>query len=334
MSPRAAIIFNAPEKDRYTALGEQKAVKGVLVEVKAVHDALEKLGYTVEKVSLLSPLEKAREIIAQLKTDVVFNLFEGFAGRPETEATVAGILAQVGFSYTGCAAPALELALDKAKAKTILQKFGIPTPDFQVLVPENINQFRLKLPCIVKPAAEDASHGVTEQSIVNDLTSLEVQVRFVTESYGKALIEEFIDGREFNVTVMGNNQPEVFPISEIVYTLPEGYPRILTFEAKWEPDSLYFKSSMPVCPAQIDESIRHQINNAASAAFKALGCSGYARVDFRMGNDGVPQVIEVNPNPDLSPGYGVALQSRVAGMSYARMIEKIIRLAMERVNAN
>jgi D-alanine-D-alanine ligase len=331
MSPRVAIIYNAPEQDRYSVMGEQKAVLGVLVEVKAVHDGLNRLSYSVERVPLSPPLERVKEILSQLKADVVFNLFEGFAGSPETEYTVATMLSELGLPYTGCPAIALSLALDKSRTKAILQTNALPTPAFQVLDPDNIVTFNLKFPCIVKPASEDASHGVTENSVVNDFMHLEAQVKHISERYGgHALVEEYVDGREFNVTVMGNDQPVVFPISEIVYTLPADKPRILTFEAKWEPESLYFKSSAPVCPANIDETIRHKISVPAAKAFTLLGCQGYARVDFRMGSDNVPQIIEVNPNPDLSPGYGVALQSKIAGMSYARMIERIMQLAMER----
>jgi D-alanine-D-alanine ligase len=312
-------------------MGEEKAILGVLVEVKAVHDGLNKLGYTVEHVPLSPPLDKVREVLSNLKVDAVFNLFEGFAGSPETEISVAAMLSELGFPYTGCPPSALALALDKSRTKAILQAIGLPTPAFQVLNPENISHFQLRLPCIVKPASEDASHGVTENSVVNDIANLVIQVKHISELYGgQALVEEYIDGREFNVTVMGNDQPIVFPISEIVYTLPVGKPRILTFEAKWEPSSLYFKSSAPVCPADIDETIRQGIAVPAAKAFTLLGCQGYARVDFRMGTDQVPQIIEVNPNPDLSPGYGVALQSKVAGLSYAKMIERIMQFAMER----
>lgn len=331
MSPRVAIIHNAPERDRYSAMGEEKAVLGVLVEVKAVHDGLAKLGYTVERVPLSPPLEKVHEVLRTLRVDAVFNLFEGFAGSPETEIAVAAMLSELGLPYTGCPAPALALALDKSRAKAVLQSHGLPTPAFQVLHPGNLGLFNLRLPCIVKPASEDASHGVTENSVVQDVAGLVVQVSYISERYGgQALVEEYIDGREFNVTVMGNDRPEVFPISEIVYTLPVGKPRILTFEAKWEPGSLYFKSSAPVCPADIDETVRQGIAVPAAKAFTLLGCQGYARVDFRMGNGQAPQIIEINPNPDLSPGYGVALQSKVAGLTYAKMIERIMQFAMER----
>lgn len=331
MSLRVSVIFNEPADDRYTAIGEQKAVRGVLVAVKAVHRALAKLGHTVDLVPLSPPLDGVGEKVRHLETDLVFNLFEGFAGRPETEAAVAGFLSESGLPYTGCSAEALSLALDKARAKAVLAANGLSTPQFQVLTPQTLSSFALPFPCIVKPVAEDASHGLSVDSVVTDIAGLEAQVNRITERYdGRALVEEYIEGREFNATVLGNDDPVVLPVTEIEYTLPEGMPRILTFSAKWEPKSLYFRSSTPVCPAAIDDATRENIVRAALSAFKVLGCAGYARVDFRQGAEGKPQIIEVNPNPDLSPGYGAALQAQRAGMSYQDLIGRIVGLAAER----
>jgi D-alanine-D-alanine ligase len=331
VSPKAAIVYNEPVEDRYTALGEQKAVQGVLVEVKAVEQALVRLGYAVERLPISPPLESVKDRLRQLTTDIVFNLFEGFAGRPETEATMANLLHELGFAYTGCSGSSLSLALDKSKTKEILQNGGLATPAFRVVTSGTEYPLGLSFPCIVKPLAEDASHGLSEESVVSDYATLQKQVNHISDLYdGKALVEEYIDGREFNATVLGNDRPVVLPVSEIVYTLPPGRPRILTFSAKWEPTSLYFKSSMPVCPAEIDDETRKRITKAALSAFNLLGCCGYARADFRMGAEGIPLVIEVNPNPDLSPGYGAALQARTAGISYPQLIGRIVQLALER----
>jgi D-alanine-D-alanine ligase len=331
VSPQAVIVYNEPTDDRYTILGEEKAIQGVLDEVKAVDQALVRLGYTVQRIPLLPPLEKVEDTLRQIKTDIVFNLFEGFAGRPETEAVVADFLAELGFAYTGCPGNVLSIALDKSKTKEILQHGGLATPAYRVMTPETISVDGLNFPCIVKPVAEDASHGMSIESVVVDYTALEKQVKHISEQYdGRALVEEYIDGRELNATVLGNENPVVLPIAEIVYTLPEGMPRILTFEAKWEPKTLYFKSSAPLCPAVIDEEAKQRISTAALKAFILLKCRGYVRVDFRMSKDGIPYIIEVNPNPDLSPGYGAARQARTAGMSYPQLIERIIQLALER----
>jgi D-alanine-D-alanine ligase len=272
-----------------------------------------------------------RKKLEELKTDLVFNLFEGFDGYPETEAVVAGMLSELGLVYTGCPAEALSLALDKARTKVLLEAHGLATPRYQVLTPETLDKFHLELPCIVKPCAEDASHGLSEDSVVTDFASLSREVSQISQLFdGRALVEEFIDGRELNITVLGNKELVALPITEIVYSLPVGMPKILTFSAKWEPDTLYFKSSLPNCPAEIDDETYQRITQAALDAFKLLDCTGYARVDFRMGSDGIPKIIDINPNPDLSPDYGMALQARTAGMDYTQLVERIVQLALER----
>jgi len=330
--PSVVIVYNEPGQDRYSALGEQKAVLGVLDEVKAVNAALIKLGSPAVRMGLAPPLEQVQERLAAISPDwVVFNLFEGFEGRPETEAAVAGMLAELGLAYTGCPPAALALALDKAKTKAILEANALPTPRFQVMTPDSVPAFQLRYPCIVKPVAEDASHGLSEDSVVANAAALEKQVRKISEQYsGHALVEEFLDGREYNITVLGNREPFALPSSEIVFTLAPGRPRILTFWAKWEPRSAYYKSSAPVCPADVDDLTRQRIATSAVAAYKLLGCAGYARVDFRASADGIPQIIEVNPNPDLTPGYGVAMQAEAAGMSYPQVIDRILEFALER----
>ena len=191
--------------------------------------------------------------------------------------------------------------------------------------------FRLKLPCIVKPCNEDASHGITADSVVNDVSGLQERVKAVYDSYGaQVLVEEFISGREFNATVIGNNRPEVLPPSEIVYTLPPAMPPLLTFEAKWEPDSVYYKNTQVVCPAKITGGERESIRKTALTTFRLLDCTGYARIDMRMDSDCKINVIEVNPNPDISPGAGVALQAAAAGMNYEKLVDRIIKLASDR----
>jgi D-alanine-D-alanine ligase len=324
---RVAIVYNQPLKSRYDELGERAAVSGVLEAVEAVNDALLALGYGVVKVPLSPPLARARQRLAALEDDLVFNLFEGFAGHPETEAEIAEILSALKVPFTGCPAGALKLALDKAKTKTALKSAGISTPDFQLLRPETLSSFNLSYPCIVKPRREDASHGLASDNVVSDFASLEKQVTAVSRYYGgQALVEHFIDGREFNVSVLGG---AVLPVSEIDYSLPKGVPRLLTFAAKWQPDSDYFQGTKVVCPAEITEKERGAIARTALKVFGLLGCRGYARVDMRWDGVGRLNVIEVNPNPDISPGSGSVRQAEAAGMSYARFIERVVELALD-----
>ena len=330
MCARVALVYNKPEADRYGAVGEESAEFGVLEAVAAVEKSLHELQHEVTLVPLVPPPSTIRSIIASLSVDLIFNLFEGFSGSPETEALLPDIADELKIPYTGCPGRVLRLALDKASAKAILKANGIRTPDFQVLNPQNINEFHLKYPCIVKPRAEDASHGISDKSVVNDFESLKRQVEAMTSTYGAdALVEEFIDGREFNASGMGNKKCIVLPPSEMVYHLPEGLPRVLTFDAKWKEDSPYFSGTSAVCPADITPAQKSVIAKVVLRVYRLFGCRCYTRVDMRMDFEGKIHVIEVNPNPDISPGTGAARQSAAAGMSYTEFVRRIIKLAVE-----
>ena len=330
MHLKIAITFNEPIRDRYGDMGESKAVASVLEEVRPVHRALTELGYSVVKIPLRPPLELVEEKLRALEADLVFNLFEGFEGRPETEAMVADILCGLGIPFTGNPPSTLSLALDKAKAKAVLESDGVRTPKYQSLSPESLHLFHLNFPCIVKPLGEDASHGLSEESVVHNLDQLEKQVTKISQLFeGGTLVEEFLEGREFNVTVLGNKEPITLPVAEMVYYLPPELPKLLTFAAKWHEESLYYKGTRATCPAEIGEQEREQISQTALTAFKLLGCRGYARVDMRLDAEEVPNVLEVNPNPDISPGYGAARQAKAAGLTYSQLIEKIVMFALE-----
>lgn len=327
---RVAIVYNEPERDRYSAMGEEKAVLGVLEEVTSVQKALEELEYSPFQVPLAPPLAKCRDRLRAIEADLIFNLFEGFAGSPETEAELAGFLAELGIPFTGCPAPALALALDKPRTKDLLLKAGIRTPAYQLLTPAALSSFRLRFPCIVKPGGEDASHGLTESSVVSDFASLKGEVERVSRLFGgRALVEEFIDGREFNATVLGSGE-YVLPAAEIIYTVPPSKPRILTFASKWEPQDIYFHNTNSRCPADISDELEEQITDTARAAFQLIIPGGYARVDMRLDSRERVNVLEINPNPDISPGAGAARQARAAGLTYPQFIQKICRIARER----
>jgi D-alanine-D-alanine ligase len=330
MRMRVAVVYNKPQPSRYDATGEQQSVLGVLEAVKAVHQALVELEFDVTLVPLVPPLEQVEKDLRNLKRDLVFNLFEGFCGEPETEAIVPDILSRIGIPFTGSPGPALKLAVDKAKTKAILQDAGIKTPKFQVLNPETVHTFQLDYPCIVKPCCEDASNGLSAGSVVHDFPALERQVGFVSDAYGgNAIVEKFIPGREFNATVLGNSEFTVLPVSEIVYSLPSGIPEILTFAAKWEPDSPYYEGTKPVCPAEIEDEEHRHIVETTTTVYRLLGCQGYARADLRLDHEGELNVVEVNPNPDISPEAGAARQAAAAGMTYTQFIAKLVQLGLD-----
>jgi D-alanine-D-alanine ligase len=165
--------------------------------------------------------------------------------------------------------------------------------------------------------------------VVHNLPALEKQLAKICALFGgQALVEEFVDGREFNTTVIGWRRLIIPAISEIVYTLPPDKPRLLTFESKWQEDSLYYKNTRNVCPGPITAAEAARIGRIARAAFRLTGCKGYARVDFRQNRRGQFLVLEVNPNPDITPGAGASLQMAAGGLSYTRFIEKVIKIAL------
>lgn len=330
MQLKVALIYNDPQPDRYGALGESKAELGVLDEVKAVSQALDELHYEYVLIPLRPPLASVKRALQLIKADAVFNLFEGFDGRPETESQVAEMLAELKLPFTGCPAPALALALDKAETKKLLSEAGISTPRYRILTAAETGDFDLAFPCLVKPVSEDASHGLAEDSVVHNPTGLKKQVEKVCAAFGgQALVEEFLNGREFNTVVIGNERLTIPAVSEIVYTLPPDKPRILTFASKWDEDSLYYKNTQAHCPAEITAAERARIVKLAKAAFRITGCRGYARVDFREGRPGRFYVLEVNPNPDITPGAGASLQIAAAGLTYSQFIDRILHLALQ-----
>jgi D-alanine-D-alanine ligase len=330
MCAKVAIVYNQPESSRYADMGEGAAIAGVLEEVDAVEKALGELGYDCFRVPLSPPLNRVRDIINSVKADLVFNLFEGFDGQPDTEAIIAEMLSETSLPYTGCPADAIRLCIDKVRVKDILAANGVKTPRYLLVSGKPLPSFDLTFPCIVKTRSEHASHGMSEDSVVHNIRQLEIQTAKVSCLFGgDALVEEYVDGKEINALAMGKSKVEVFPISEIIFNLPEGKPRILTYASKWDPENEYYDCSYRQCPAEVEEEVRSSVVNTVLSVFHSCIRSGYARVDFRQDAQGNLKVIDVNPNPDISPEVGAAYQAEVSGLSYNQFIERIISIALE-----
>lgn len=262
---------------------------------------------------------------------LIFNLCESFRNRTYLEPYIISVFEHLGFRYTGSDRRTLANCLNKARAKEMLQAYGIPTAAFQLFTPLTVQQRHLEFPLFVKPVSEDASIGITTDSVVHDDRALRRQVRFIWDTYHEpALAEEFIDGREFNVTVLGNESPRVLPLSEINFRhIPNPFARIVSYRAKWVPTSDEYLKTPPTCPARVSESLKARIEDVARRAYLAMGLRDYGRVDIRV-RAGIPYVLEVNPNADLAPDAGIARAARTAGMSYADLADEIVRLAARR----
>jgi D-alanine-D-alanine ligase len=240
----------------------------------------------------------------------------------------------LGFDFTGNLPASLGNCLNKAKAKTILRSYGINTPASSIIKLEQSEKFdsgnfQLNFPVILKLLNEDASIGISELSVVNDFDSLNNHIQFLQSTYKQdVLVEEYIDGRELNIAVLGDR---TLPVSEIKFDgLPIGLPKIVTYDGKWIADSIYYENTKPSCPAVLDPDLKNSIEKTALLAFHAMDCRDYARVDVRLNKENIPFVIEVNPNPDISMDSGFARAATAADISYSNLLFTIAGFALAR----
>jgi len=267
--------------------------------------------------------------------DVIFNLADdGFYDDPRLEPHVAALYDILKIPYTGNNYFTLALCQNKARTKEILTYNYILTPKWQLFSNSNrkLNS-ELRFPLIVKPVREDGSVGIKERSVVKNEEELKEQVEHILDIYQQeALVEEFIDGREFNVGIIGNKKLTVLPIAEIDFSeLPPNIPKVVSYRAKWVKQSIVFKKTPVICPAKIDEKLQKDLEEAAKKCYKIFGCRGYARVDIRYDeNKKKIYVLEINPNPDISEDGGLAREAKVGGLSYDNLILKIIDLAFKK----
>jgi D-alanine-D-alanine ligase len=267
--------------------------------------------------------------------DVVFNLCESLSGDARFEPLLPLLLEHAGVAYTGSPPLTLGLALHKNKAKGVLRAAGVPTPDAVCLQTGDVSAVTLPFPLIVKPSREDASTGISAQSVVHERADLERQVRAVLARYRQpALVERYIEGREIYVSMLGRRGAAVdlLPLHEIDFSeMPAGRPRIVSFAAKWDESSVEYRGTKPVRCAGLPGDVAAQIAVVARAAWAAMELRDYGRLDIRLAADGTPYVIDVNPNCDLSESAGgFARAGRAAGLGYDEVVRRIVDLAFQR----
>jgi len=296
--------------------------------------ALRSLGHRVRSVGVDDRLEPLRLVLDEFRPQVVFNLLEGFAGRPELDAHVVSHLELLGLPYTGCHPRGLVLARDKALAKILLQQAGLRTPAFQVFRPrQRIRRpAHLQWPLLVKSRVEESSIGIAQASLVRSEAALEARVRFIHECVDSdALVEEYIEGRELSQGVLGHRRPAVFPAWELRFgALPAGAARIATARVKHDPahqrrNGITTGRARGLSPGQ-----RAQIERTSRRVYEVLGLSGYARIDYRLARDGTLHVLEANPNPDIASTEEFAEGAAAHGLSYEALIQRVLELALAR----
>lgn len=306
--------------------------------IAAVERALHRAGHVTRlEADAEFPLK-----LSQARPDIVFNIAEGLHG-PNREAHVPAICEFLDVRYTGSDPLALGLALDKRRAKEAFLARGVPTPEYVVIGdvgaerPWHDAVASVPLPAVVKPLFEGSSKGIPERALCHTAEAVEARAAEILGEYGQpALVERFLPGREFTCAILGNGAAaRVLPIVEIVFeALPDGAAPIYGYEAKWVWDTPDAPLEIFRCPADLNPGLAAGIERAALAAYHALGCRDWARVDLRLDEHGTPHVLEINPLPGILPDPSqnscFPKAARAAGMSYDDLILRVLHIALER----
>lgn len=294
--------------------------------------ALKQLGHEVRTLGIW---DEASPIIDEIKAnppDVVFNLTEHFNEVSAYDRNVAGLLEMIGVPYTGSSPTGLTLCKNKGMAKELLAYHKIRVANFAIYSPGATikRPSRLKFPLFIKPAEDEASYGISLDSFVENDDSFEERIRFIHERMNQpALAEEFIEGREIYVSLLGNDSLRVFPFREVIFTqVPDDQPKFSTFKAKW--DDAYRKrwGIQNVFAEPFPNGTNQRIAKICKAVYRALRIRGYGRIDLRVTPAGEIVVLEANPNPNLDRDDEFAQSASKAGVSFPRLVQRIVKLAL------
>jgi D-alanine-D-alanine ligase len=293
--------------------------------------ALASAGYDAHVIGVDGDLVSLRTQLDELEPDCAFNLCESLAGDARLESAVPLLLELLGVPFTGSPPEVLSFALRKDRVKQRLEAAGIPTPAGRVLAQPG-DPCDLPFPLIAKPVREDGSVGISNASVVRTRAELDRAVESVVTRFRQpCLVEEYVDGREFNVAMLGHPTPRVLPLSEIDFTgLPEGAPRIVSYDAKWTSGSVDDIGTVPVLHPSLPTAIAARVRRVAADAFRAVGVRDYGRVDVRLASSGVPYVVDVNPNCDLSPHAGMARAAAGVGIDFTALCGLLVRYGLRR----
>ena len=299
-------------------------------------DTLGRLGHEVRPVEVDTRVEPLVSALRQWEPDLIVNIAESFQGKSSLESNVAALLNLMGMRYTGSSPAGLILAGDKILAKKMLTFHGITTPRFATIYRGALDWAEeLHFPVIVKPPQEDASVGLTSASVVHDLKQLLEQMDALQSEFEQpVLVEEFIEGREFYVGVLGNANARALPVIELDFSkFPKDRPRMASWEAKWGDDAgggAEFEGTTSIFPDDLSEELTERLHKVAVDAFHALRLRDYGRIDLRVNEAGHIFVIEVNPNCYLERESEFARAAGRGGMDYDALIERIVELAAAR----
>lgn len=299
-------------------------------ETERLADAMGAVGHPVTLVPIESPDVAQAFSRFDPSSCVVLNWCEELPGVPHSEARAAAAIEALGFVYTGATPEVLELSEDKRRVKERLVRHRVPTPEGKVFAsPDEVDWARF--PAIVKPANEHCSLGMTPESVVTTPDELRDRVARVARRFKEpALVEDFIDGREFHVSLWGNGRITMLPPAEMDFSdFTDFHDRLCTYDAKFTPDSVHYKRIHTLLPAPLSDAELAELDRVAKAAYRAIGCRDYARIDIRL-RDGIFYALDINPNADISADASMACAAELAGCSYGEVGSRLARLAARR----
>ncbi len=274
------------------------------------------------------------QIFSLPECDIVFNLCDEFEDK--RAAKVPKILENLGIKYTGAGFELLKISYGKKRIMGVLKAHKIPVPNYFIAevgktnLKELIAKHKMNFPLIIKPVDQDGGFGIDMDSVVNDYESLVKKAKSVYKMFKQDIvIEEYIDGREFSVPMLGNDGPVILPIIEMIFKNP-AKPKVMTYSAKWEPDHEDYKNTTSEIPAKIDKELETQIKDMALKCWKAFECNGYVRIDFRVDANGKIYVLELNANPSLLKNSEFVYSAKAHGWSYAQLLGQIAKFGLER----
>ena len=262
---------------------------------------------------------------------LIFNWCEQYYDRPWTDTEITSELEVLGYVFTGAGPQTMRTSMDKALVRQLLSEAGVPLPEGRVYRDDHVEDWTI-FPAMVKPSNQHSSQGISRASLVESPDELRRQVQWVLDEFklAVALVEEFIDGREVHVPLVGNRSIEVLPPVEIDYTLfKDMRDRIYTNEAKFDKLNAPYYLTKFLCPAPLDAGTQSRLEEAARSAYRAAGCRDYGRIDLRM-KDGQPIVLDVNPNADLSFESDHAIAAKMLGLTYGQLAARIVECALDR----
>jgi D-alanine-D-alanine ligase len=327
---RVVILYNQPMLPDDDP--EAESEKWVATAVASVHEALAANGHEVLSLAVGRSLSSLGDDLALMAPDVVFNLFEGFADQPASEAQVVRLLERSNVPFTGSSSQTLSKCLCKHKTKQRLIATGLPTPRWTIVERLPLPSLSVAWPVIVKPAARDASEGIDQASIVTDHNAATDRVSMLVARYGPpVMIEEFLSGREFTVSLIEVPELRALSIAEVIFRDVPGAPwPLLTYAAKWMPESADYEATDMRHAGPLAPELAKTVEDLAKRAYRALGCRDYARVDLRLDVEGTPMILDVNPNADMSPTACFAYALKAARIERIEFIVALTEQAKAR----